>query len=109
MDALDLDLGDEVHVDGEPRPFTVTAEAFSLATGHTAYDAGAQTTAQAMQRLVPDDQDLKFHPYFVRFTPGTDVAVLRVLGLAGAETRSSPFSRRLTRLTSPATTAVAQG
>jgi hypothetical protein len=74
MDALGLGVGDEVSIEGAPRPFTVTAESFSLATGHTAYDAGGQVTDRAMRDLVASDQDLKFHAYFVGFTPGTDVA-----------------------------------
>jgi ABC-type lipoprotein release transport system permease subunit len=74
MDALEVEVGDEVRVEGASEPFSVTAEAFSPEFSHTAYDAGGQMTDEGLRRLVPSEDDLKFLAHLVRFTPESDVA-----------------------------------
>jgi cell division protein FtsX len=74
LDALGVDVGDDLRIDGVPGTFTVTAEAFNPEAIHTAYDEGGQLTEDGYRRIFPTDDQLKFHLWLIRFTPGTDVA-----------------------------------
>jgi hypothetical protein len=65
-------IGDEVHVGDAQVPMRVVGETFTPEISHTAYDDGARMTDDGLRRFVPDDDDLKFHVYALRFRQGVD-------------------------------------
>ena len=99
LDALGVDVGDEVHLDDYDATFTVTGEVLTPEVSHTAYDEGAQMTDDALRRFLPTDEGIKFDVYAVRFRDGVDAdaAIERINGDLGGpmlEARTPTFSQQ---------------
>ncbi len=70
--ALGVDVGDTVRIGPKHAPYRVVGVGFTAWSPHTTYLDGAWVTRAGFQRVVPSDDDLKFHNFLVAFRPGVD-------------------------------------